>query len=79
MRNYCTVCGGRLQVWERVWGRLDHASCRSEDTAKKAVVPASYAQASASTIAIMPGGELGIRFSNPTSLSSPKDTQASAA
>jgi hypothetical protein len=29
MRSHCTVCGGRLELWERVWGRFDHPSCRS--------------------------------------------------
>jgi hypothetical protein len=29
MRKNCTVCGQQLEIWERVWGRFDHARCRS--------------------------------------------------
>jgi len=34
MKNYCTVCHGRLDMWERMWGRFDHPTCRSGNTAK---------------------------------------------
>ena len=36
MRNQCTVCGKQLELWERVWGRFDHASCRSMAQGHKA-------------------------------------------
>jgi hypothetical protein len=65
MRNCCTVCDGGLQIWERVWGRVDHPSCRFKGTAKKPVPPASYAKSPVRAITITPGGELGIGFSNP--------------
>jgi len=29
MRNQCMLCGKQLELWERVWGRFDHARCRS--------------------------------------------------
>ncbi len=29
MRKHCTMCGKRLELWERVWGRFDHSRCRS--------------------------------------------------
>jgi hypothetical protein len=65
MRNCCTVCHGRLHIWQRVWGRVDHPSCRSKSMEKKPVPRASYAKSPVTTIRITPGGELGIGFSNP--------------
>lgn len=39
MRNHCTVCDGRLDLLQRMWGRFDHPSCRSRSTAKLPAPP----------------------------------------
>jgi hypothetical protein len=62
MKNHCTVCGGRLDMWERMWGRFDHPTCRSGSTAKH---PAPYSPDTNSIVpakTTVPGKGMGIAF-----------------
>jgi len=68
MRNCCSVCDGRLQIWERVGDRVDHPSCRFKGTAMKPVPSASYPKSPFTAITIAPRGELGMGFKNVTAL-----------
>ena len=60
MRNYCTVCGERLELWERVWGRFDHASCRSVVPTRQGGSPFLFSSAPLYQALPAPEGSLGL-------------------
>jgi hypothetical protein len=79
MRNYCTVCGERLELWERVWGRFDHARCRSIVPARYAVPSLSFQKSPYTAGVATSGGEPGIPLRTATTLPNSERTQVSAA
>jgi hypothetical protein len=78
MKNYCTVCDGRLDMWERMWGRFDHRTCRSGSTAKHPAPPGPYANSIIPAKTTVPGKGLGMAFRDPAILPGPEETQISA-
>jgi hypothetical protein len=70
MKNHCTVCDGRLDIWERIWGRFDHAACRSSSTAKHPAPPGPYRISNVPTETTAPEKGLGIVFRDTAILSS---------
>ena len=78
MKNYCTVCGGRLHVWERMWGRFDHLPCRSGSTAKNPAPPGPYANPIIPAKTTVPGKGLGIAFRDPAILPGTEEIRISA-
>jgi len=65
MKNYCTVCDGRLNIWDRLWGRFDHPTCRSSSTAKDPAPPGPHANSIIPAKTTDPGQGLGIGFRDP--------------
>lgn len=78
MKNYCTVCGGRLHMWERMWGRFDHPTCRSGSTAKHPAPPGPCANSIIPAKTTVSGKGLGIAFSDPAILPDTEGTRISA-
>jgi hypothetical protein len=78
MRNCCSVCGRRLQVWERLWGRVDHPTCRSKSTAKNPIVSSSYAKSPVTAITPTAEDEIGMEFNHAATLPRTEETRASA-
>jgi len=62
MKNHCTVCDGRLDMWERMWGRFDHPTCRSGSTPKHSAPPGPSANSLVPAKTAVPGKEVGIAF-----------------
>jgi len=65
MKNHCTVCDGRLGMWERVWGRFDHPTCRSGSTAKRPALPGPSTDSTVPAKTTAPGKGLEIAFRDP--------------
>ena len=62
MRNQCTVCGKRLELWERVWGRFDHASCRSTGQERQQIPSSLFGDGPMPRVSRRP--EEGLEFSS---------------
>lgn len=78
MRKYCAVCGERLELWERVWGRFDHASCRSIVLARDAVHSLAFQKTPFTSGVATSGRESGMPFSTAASLPNAERTQLPA-
>ena len=68
MRTHCTVCAGRLDMWERMWGRFDHPTCRSGSIGKHPEPPGPDSTSVVPAKTTVPGERLGIAFSDPAIL-----------
>ena len=68
MKNRCTVCDGRLDMWERMWGRFDHPTCRSGSTAKHPAPPGPSTDSIGPTKTTAPRKGLEIAFGDPAFL-----------
>jgi len=68
MKNHCTVCDGRLGLWERMWGRFDHPACRSGSTAKHPAPPGPSTDSIFPAKTTVPGKGLEIAFRDPAIL-----------
>jgi hypothetical protein len=63
MRKCCAVCGERLGLWERVWGRFDHARCRAIVLARYAEHSLAFQKTPFASAVATSGGEPGNPFS----------------
>lgn len=78
MKNHCTVCDGRLHMWERMWGRFDHPTCRSRSTAKHTVPSGPSANSLVPARTAVPGKGMGIAFRNLADLPGTEGKEISA-
>jgi hypothetical protein len=78
MRKHCTVCDGRLGMWERMWGRFDHPTCRSGSTAKHPAPPGPSTDSIVPERTAVPGKGMGIAFSDLAVLPGTEEKEISA-
>ena len=78
MKNHCTVCDGRLGMWERMWGRFDHPACRAGPTAEHPAPPGPDVNSINPAKTTEPRKGLGIAFRDPAILAASEGKGISA-